>query len=276
MDNEKLNNEEELDSVETEVTSEEVAEIPSEEVTEEITEEVVEEVTSEEDSENIEDTEVSPIEEPVSKSSGKVLAIVGAAVALVVVVAACLWYFGIINPYEKGYVDVSGKNIAQAADESGYTLSEYKKMNGLPFMMSKYTNENAASNNVKLKAIIERSGNSLDEFKEQYGWDDSITENTTVGDALGATKLSVLLGADSADEETAKQILEQFKGYYEFDENVTLDTLYRDVRNKMDEKTRQARIEKEEAEKKQEEDKQDDKSADNGKSETEKTEDNAE
>ena len=276
MDNENLNNEEELNSVETEGTSEEVTEIPSEEVVEEITEEAVEGSVTEEESENTQYTEVSSIEEPVKQSSGKVLAIVGAVVALVVVVVAGLWYFGVINPYEKGYVDVSGKNIAQAADESGYTLSEYKKMNGLPFVMSKYTNENAASNSVKLKNIIERSGNSLDDFKKQYGWDDSITEDTTVGEALGATKLSVLLGADSADEETAKQILEQFKGYYEFDENVTLDTLYRDVRNKMDEKTRQARIEKEEAEKKQEEDKQDDKSADNEKSETEKTEDNAE
>jgi hypothetical protein len=270
MDNEKLNNEEELESVETEETVEEVTEIPAEEVAEEITEEATSEET-----ENIEDAEESSLEEPVKQSSGKVCGIVGAAVALVVVVVACLWYFGVINPYEKGYVDVSGKNIAQAADESGYTLREYKKMNGLPFVMSKYTNENAASNSVKLKAIIERSGNSLDDFKKQYGWNDSITEDTTVGDALGATKLSVLLGADSADEETSKQILEQFKEYYEFDENVTLDTLYRDVRNKMDEKTRQTRIEKEEAEKKQEEDNKDNKSADDKKSETEKTEDNA-
>ena len=273
MDNEKLNNEEELNSVETEGTSEEVTEIPSEEVVEEITEEAVEGSVTEEESENTQYTEVSSIEEPVKQSSGKVLAIVGAVVALVVVVVAGLWYFGVINPYEKGYVDVSGKNIAQAADESGYTLSEYKKMNGLPFVMSKYTNENAASNSVKLKNIIERSGSSLDDFKKQYGWDDSITEDTTVGEALGATKLSVLLGADSADEETAKQILEQFKEYYEFDENVTLDTLYKDVRNIMDEKSRQARIEEE---KKQEEDKQEEKSADDKEPKTDKKEDKAE
>lgn len=180
--------------------------------------------------------------------------IAGGIAAIVIALVAILWYFGVINPYEIGYVDVTGTNLATAADQSGLSISEYKKLNGLPWLMSKYTNENAVKNNVKVKTTIAQSGMTFEDFKEYYGWGDNVTENSTVGKALGETKLSVILGVKDVEEEIANQTLTSFREFYGFGEDVTLDTLYKDVRVAIDKKTRENRIEQEkEAEKADEE-----------------------
>lgn len=263
MDNEKLNNEE----LETAETTEGAAENPAE-VAEEVTEEAAEvvedsteeaeEVTEEaaEDSEEAAELAVldgadgSEIEitdeylEP-PKSKGKVCAIICGIAAVVIVAVGILFYTGVINPFEKGYIDISGVTLADLADESGYSIREYKKMNGLPWYMSKSTNENAVKNNIKIKATLAQSGGEFKELKEYYGWDDSITEDTTVGEALGATKLSVILGVSEMDKETANQALDSVKEIYGLGDDVTLDTLYGDVRETIDTKTKENRLKEE-------------------------------
>lgn len=188
-------------------------------------------------------------------------AIIGGVAAVVVALAAILWYFGIINPYEIGYVDVSGVTLEELADQSGYSLKEYKKANGLSWLMPKSTNENAVKNNIKVKTTIAQSGMTFEDFKEYYGWGDDITENSTVGKALGETKLSVILGVKDMEEEMANQTLTSFREFYGFGEDVTLDTLYKDVRVAIDKKTRETRIEQEKEAEKSDEEKSEDEEA---------------
>lgn len=286
MDNEKLTNEE-LETTETteEVVEEAVAEEVVEETevaeeTGEVAEEVSEDDAEEEAEEVSEEAEVTIVQiwqcpdceticdesvcnvcgaecelVEIEATAGEITegprknlgAIIGAAVAAVVVILAALWYFGVINPYEIGYVDVTGTTLKDVADQSGLSIKEYKKINGLSWFMSKYTNENAVTNNVKVKTVIANSGMKFEEFKDHYGWNDSITENSTVGEALGETKLEVILGVKDVEKEIATQTINSFKEFYGFGEEVTLDTLYKDVRVAIDKKTKEARIEQEKA-----------------------------
>ena len=284
MDNEKLNNEETVEEV-TEETVEavETEEVNEEAVIEETVEEVAEETAeelSEDDAETVEEEAVTIVQiwqcpkceticdEEVCTTCGEqcelieieatageitegprknIGAIIGGAVAAVIVLVAALWYFGVINPYEIGYVDVSGVTLEELAEQSGYSLKEYKKTNGLSWLMPKSTNENAVKNNIKVKTTIAQSGMKFEDFKEYYGWDDKITENSTVGEALGETKLSIILGVKGAEKEIAEQTLASFKEFYGFGDEVTLDTLYKDVRVAIDKKTRDTRIEQEKA-----------------------------
>lgn len=181
-------------------------------------------------------------------------AIIGGAVAAVIVLVAALWYFGVINPYEIGYVDVSGVTLEDLADQSGYSLKEYKKVNGLSWLMPKSTNENAVKNNVKVKTTIAQTGMTFEDFKEYYGWGDNITENSTVGKALGETKLEIILGVKGAEKDVAEKTLASFKEFYGFGDDVTVDTLYKDVRVAIDKKTRETRIEQEKEAEKAEDD----------------------
>lgn len=297
MDNKKLNNEElEVTEETTEEVVEEVAE-DTEEVAETVEEEVIEETEVEgiaevtEDAETVEEDEVTIVQIwqcpecetvcddavcsvcgaeceliEIEATAGEITegprknigAIIGGVVAVVVALAAILWYFGIINPYEIGYVDVSGVTLEELADQSGYSLKEYKKVNGLSWLMPKSTNENAVKNNIKVKTTIAQSGMAFEDFKEYYGWGDDITENSTVGKALGATKLSVILGTKDMEADMASQTLASFKEFYGFGDEVTLDTLYKDVRVAIDKKTRETRIEQEkEAEKADDEESED-------------------
>ena len=178
-------------------------------------------------------------------------AIIGGAVAAVIVLVAALWYFGVINPYEIGYVDVSGVTLEDLADQSGYSLKEFKKINGLSWLMPKSTNENAVSNNIKVKTMIKNNRNmNFEDLKEYFEWGDNITENSTMGKARGETKLSIMLGIKGMEEDVANQTFAAFKKDYGFGDDVTLDTLYKDVRVEMDKKRRETRLEQEkEAEK---------------------------
>ena len=245
----------ENEAVET-VQSEEVA---AEEVIEEIAaEEVVEEITAEEvaveeiavepaDDDHITEADVAQVdlEELAQGATGtKAAVIAGGIAAIVLAIVALLFSTGIVNIYEWGYVDTTGVTLKELADKSGYSLSEYKKANKLPAMMHSSTFENAVNNNVKLGAIVAQSGMPLDEFKKYYGWGDDVTEKTKVGEALGKTKLSMMVGEESLDA---------FKEYYGFGDEVTVDTTYAEVRKVMDTKAKEERIKKEKEAKKAEE-----------------------
>lgn len=266
MDNEKLNNEEELDVVEETTQAEEISAaeetadaVEEAETVEETTDETAEPETELEDVEVTEDeiAELEALDGVSPNNSGKLAAIVGGFIAVILVVVAILWYFGIINPYERGYVDISGVTLEELANQEGYSLKEYKKTYGLPFLMPKSTNENAVRNNAKLGATVAQSGMKFEDFKEYYGWGDNITEESTVGEALGETKLSVIIGAGEMDEESAQEVLASFKEYYGLGDDITSDTLYKDVREILDRKARDQRIEEEKAAEKADDDKED-------------------
>ena len=161
---------------------------------------------------------------------------VGALVVLIVavVLSRVLLVTGIINPYEKDYIDVTGKTAEDIAKGKGMDYDKFLKAYGLPEDMSRKTFERAVYYNIPLKIVVKQTESieSFAELKESMGWDDSITEDTTLGDALDKTTLSNYVG----DEQ-----LERFKSLYELSDEVTGETLYGEVRNLVDAKEKEFR-----------------------------------
>lgn len=159
-------------------------------------------------------------------------------VALVVAVGALavmgLRALGVINPYEKDYIDVTGRTAADIAKEKSYKYEKFLKEYGLPDDMPKSTSERAVYYNIPVKKYVEKTPGveSFEQLKADMGWDDTITEDTTMGEALDVTKLSYYVGDDQ---------LERFKALYELSEEVTGDTLYGEVRNIVDTKEKEFR-----------------------------------
>lgn len=139
---------------------------------------------------------------------------------------------GIINPYEADYVDVTGRTALDIARDKGMEFDEFLKAYGLPEDMPKRTSERAVYYNVPVGKLVEKNASlgSFEELKESMGWDDTVTESTTMGEALDKTKLSYYVG----DEQ-----LQRFKSLYELPETVTGDTLYGEVRNIIDAKDKE-------------------------------------
>ena len=77
-------------------------------------------------------------------------------------------------------------------------------------------------------------------IKEVLKFPDDVDEDTAWGDAIGQVKLGDYVGEDN---------LAEFKETYGFGDDITADTLWKDVRQTVDEKSRQQRIESEKAEK---------------------------
>ena len=258
MDEKKLEN---LDIENSEIVEEEAVE----EVTEEVIEDVIEEAeeTSEEVIEIVDDQVAGEViaesfdKEDVERikagmGAGNIAAIIaGGVVLLSVIVYLLVWVTGWLNPYNLKYANTTGLTIKEAAENSGYTLSEYKKSMDLPFFMPASTNENAANNSTKLSTIIERTGLPFEEYKAYYGWGDDVTEKMTVGEALGRTKISVILN-DGSDATSPEEELSKFKEYYGYGDEITGDTLYQDVRKKIDKKAVEERKAREKEAKEQE------------------------
>ena len=161
---------------------------------------------------------------------------VGALVVLIaaVVLSRVLLVTGIINPYEKDYIDVTGKTAEDIAKGKGMDYDKFLKAYGLPEDMSRKTFERAVYYNIPLRIVVKQTESieSFAELKASMGWDDSITEDTTLGDALDKTTLSNYVG----DEQ-----LERFKSLYELSDEVTGETLYGEVRNLVDAKEKEFR-----------------------------------
>lgn len=303
--------EETVEAVETEEVAEEaVVEEVAEESAAEETEEEVEEV-SEEDAETVEDEAVTIVQiwqcpkcetvcdEEICSACGEqcelieieatageitegprknIGAIIGGAVAAVVVLVAALWYFGVINPYEKGYIDTTGETLEQLADKRGYTVNEFKKMYSLPWLMPKSTNANAVDNNIPVSYLIEQQNKqsemyasmygqeyvpiTIESFRAEMGLSEKITEKSPIGKVRGELNLRSLLNLTNVDEETAKQEFDKYKKENGLGEDVTLDTLYKDVRVAIDKKTREKRIEQEKEAEKADEEPEEDSDAD--------------
>lgn len=139
---------------------------------------------------------------------------------------------GFINPYEKDYIDVTGRTAADIASEKHYKYEKFLKEYGLPEDMPKSTSERAVYYNIPVKKFVEKTPGieSFEQLKAEMGWDDTITEDTTIGDALDKTKLKYYVGEEQ---------LERFKALYELDADVTSDTLYGEVRNIVDAKEKE-------------------------------------
>lgn len=169
--------------------------------------------------------------------------IVGIAIAIVVIAAVVVLAFGfgnnLFNKYNRmGYVDVSGRTIAEIADQSGYELADFLAVYGLPADMPGSTSESAAYYNIPCSKIAEMYGMDFATLKEMLQWGDDITEDTTWGVAEGETTIAAYVGEEN---------IESFKEQYGFGDEVTGETQWKEVRNIIDQQMRDARIAEEQA-----------------------------
>lgn len=155
-----------------------------------------------------------------------------AAILFGVFIAKPLFISGVANPYEKDYIDVTGRTAADLAEEKGMEYDKFLAEYGLPADMPKSTSERAVYYNIPVGVMVEKMADvkTFDELKELMGWGDEITESTTMGDALDVTKLSYYVGEDQLDK---------FKSLYGLSDAVTGDTLYSQVRNIVDAKDKE-------------------------------------
>lgn len=256
--NESVNNEEQTptqpqepteETVETQAEPVETVETPAEtEVTEtEETPVVANENTDVEVDEAVAAAQAAfeSVQKNEQKKGGKggLIAIIVAAVIVVAVVVVLAVKFGpsMFNKYNRlGYVDVSGRTVAQVAEESGMDIDEFLQQYDLPADMPGNTTESAAYNCIPVSKMAEMYGMDFNTIKEVLKFSDDVDEDTTWGDAIGQVTLGNYVGEDN---------LAEFKETYGFGDDVTADTLWKDVRQTVDEKSRQQRIESEKAEK---------------------------
>lgn len=180
-------------------------------------------------------------EEQPKKSNAKV-GIIAVIAAVVIILAAVLFVMfskGLFNKYNRmGYIDVSGRTVAEIADASGYELADFLEMNGLPADMPGNTYESAALYNMPVKNIAQMYGMTFDDMKTMFKWGDDITEDTTWGIAEGEIKVSDYVGEENIDD---------FKQQYGFGDEVTGETQWKEIRNTLDQKSRDDRIASEKA-----------------------------
>lgn len=181
--------------------------------------------------------------EVVEEKKSKNGLIIGAVVAVLVIAAAIIIavLFGknLFNKYNRmGYIDVSGRTIAEIADESGYELADFLAEYELPADMPGSTSESAAYYMIPAKNVASMYGMTFEQMKEMLKWGDEITEDTPWGEAEGETAVADYIGTENLD---------QFKEQYGFGDEVTGETKWKEVRNVLDQKSRDARIEAEKA-----------------------------
>ncbi len=169
------------------------------------------------------------------KKKKRIGAVVIIAVAVLAVVLCALTVRGkfpkIYNKYNHmGYVNITGRTIADIAAENGMELSELLEQYGLPADMPGNTQESAAYYSMPVKTVAQMYGMSFEDIKELLGMGEDITEDTPWGVAEGEVTIEKYIGADNLDS---------FKEEYGFGDEVTLETKWKEVRNTVDNKSKQ-------------------------------------
>ncbi len=229
------------------------------ELTEEVVEEVVEEkeemeTRNEEVAEDVIVTEPAYEKEyeaevvaPERKSStGIIFTIIACVISLVIVVFAFITSANTNKYNNMGYVDIYGQTVQDMADAEGCSLEDFLEIYELPADMPADTNSNAAENMIPTKVYAEEMTKYLDSIKSFVGINENVsnfelfklisgmpaevTEDTPIGEAKGMVKLKYIV-QDEAE-------LEEFRQKYGFDESVTLETEYKEIRNFVDNYTK--------------------------------------
>lgn len=171
------------------------------------------------------------IEEAVEAPKKKVGPII-ALIVVIVLVAACgvMVAMGkvpqIYNKYNHmGYVNITGRTIADIAKDNGMELSEMLEQYGLPADMPGNTQESAAYYMMPVKTIAQMYGMDFNGMKELLGFGDDVTEDTAWGIAEGEVTLDKYIGEDNLDS---------FKQEYGFGDEITGETKWKEVRNTVD------------------------------------------
>ena len=177
---------------------------------------------------------------PAKKSKAPVIVAIVAAVVIIaaaIIVVATGKFGEWTNKYNRGYVDTTGRTVAEVAEQIGKTYEEFLEEYGLPKDMPKNTYEAVAFYTMPAKKAAEVYGISFDQIKQMLGLPDDTDENKPWGEVEGEVKLGTYLGgADYVDT---------FKEQYGLGDEVTADTLWKEVRPIVDAKTKEQREEQE-------------------------------
>lgn len=190
------------------------------------------------------DTDTSLIEDDGSVKPKKIKIIIAILVALAVAVIVLAIIFlpklFFKNKYEK-YIDVTGRTIGQIAKEQGYDdFKEFLDKWKLPADMPENTSEASAYNAIPFGVIIEMNMyedmETVEDAKKLLELPDWVTEDTPWGEATGEAPLGAYIG---------KKNLDSFKSAYGLGNDVTDDTLYKEIRDRVDNIDKQKREETE-------------------------------
>ena len=119
---------------------------------------------------------------------------------------------------EGGYVDVTGRTVAEVAKERGLKLSEYLSEYDLPSDMPALVSETEANYTIPAYRMAQMYDMSFETLKQTFELPDSVEENTPWGEAIGEAPLGAYAGEDN---------VELFKKLYGLDESVTAKTKYK-------------------------------------------------
>ncbi len=205
-----------------------------EETVNEAAEEVVEEAVeaAEIAEEAIEEVAEATIEPEAIKKGSKTGAIIAVVVAVVVIALAVLTSVIETNKYNKmGYVDISGLTVQDIIDQQGMKLEDFLAMYGLPADMPADTTEAAAFYNIPMAKMAEMNGTDFATIKEALKFPETVTEDTPWGEAEGELRLADYIGDN----------LDRFKEQYGLGDEVTGETLWKEVRTVVDTAQKEAR-----------------------------------
>lgn len=149
--------------------------------------------------------------------------------------------------YSGDYLPVYGETLGEIADSSGFSLEEFIDFYHLPKDMPASTDMYAAQMAMKVKDALNFGDNEEDiqsnaqSMKEELGLENDIDPNETLGKFLDSLTLRQYLNVAYAqylaygmDIDT---LFAQFKEVYEFGDDVTLDTIWKDIRKQYEEKS---------------------------------------
>ena len=133
---------------------------------------------------------------------------------------------------EGGYVDVTGRTVAEVAKERGLTLNEYLDEYDLPADMPALVSETEANYTIPAYRMAEMYDMSFETLKQTFELPESVAEDTTWGEAIGETTLGAYAGENN---------VERFKKLYGLDDSVDANTKYKEIREQVDAVKKQQR-----------------------------------
>ena len=179
------------------------------------------------------------VTEPENKTTKAVVIAVCAVLAAAIIVLAIIFVPKLLykNPYEK-YVDTTGRTIGEVAEMSGMEYDKFLETYSLPADMPEDTSEASAFNTIPISKVLEiyqyEDMATVDEAKSFLALPDWVDENTPWGDAIGEAPLKNYVGEENLDD---------FLEHYGLQDTATGDTLFKEVRQTVDEADKKEREE---------------------------------
>ncbi len=157
-----------------------------------------------------------------------VIAVLSVAAVVLLFFAGRFVYTDIYNPYNhtEEYKDINfGDTIADQIKEYDVSLKEFLEASNLPSDMAKSTYLYVAKQFVTVADAIEGSGMTAQDYITQIiGMEGEFDDDVTVGEIESKMNMRQMFGIETEEE------LAQVKATYDLKDDVTLDTVFKDIR----------------------------------------------